>query len=413
MFTRDPSLVKKFYLAANKPSQFKWNDFFDFMASIQSDIAAAYELLIRPVSIVLDEAGLLAVGPSLLVGQRAKRLDNGVTYVKQVETGSLLTDWVAIGDTYITIPDVTNLQSELDLRLRSDIDDSTPYRLGMGAEWHTSPCVDVIPDVQPTQDVLPLPFWVMNKYFSHLTNDRDFTITVDHGTSMPVLPGLVLHLLVRNNSLSASVQFEEPADLPDTGDGVARFVPLNMTYPVTVNPGGALWITVLQLPIPVEDPDYASGNYYFVSVQEMSEPVIPIPELEIGTLSSVFYSGEYYPPTEENHTGVGLALIDSLYEEAIAFETLASESSVGMEMTTSTYEEVIIINPTLNASAGVGMALIASSYPAVIQTVGPFTEDVTADAAFSGGVYRDSAESPGLKTEDVIIDAAFSGGTYA
>lgn len=418
MFTRDPNLIKQIYLVANKPSQTKWNDFFDFMASIQADIAAAYALLVRPVAIVLDEAGLLAVGPTLLVGHRAKRLDNGITYVKQLETGALITDWEAIGDTWITIPDVTNLQTELDLRLRKDIDDSTSFRLGLGAEWHTSPCVDAIPDVQPTRDVLTIPFWAMNKYFSHLTGDRNFTITVDHGSDMggatlPILPGLVMNLLVRNNSTVGAVDFEVPDDLTDTGDGVAKFVLLNATFPVSIAQGSAAWITVLQLPIPSEDPLAVTGNYYFISVRQMAEPVIalgPVDE-DIGDVSHGFYEGEYYPPSGEDLGSVGFALTDSLYEEATSEVTDSDAGNVSFEIAQGLYEEVIVIE-TGDEDGSVAFALTDSAYIPVIQTAGPYSETMSVSVVLITSVYRDSAEATGLISESMNVATILAGGAY-
>ena len=413
MFTRDPNLIKALFLPGNKPSQTAWNNFFDFMASIEAEIGAAYAMLIQPVNVVADEAARLAVGPATHIGWRVKQLDNGITYIKQVEDGTLDAHWEAIGDTYITIPDVDGAQAALDEKLVNDADDSTDYRLRMANHWCDRPVAAPGVDALPTQDVLQLNFSARTKYYYHEV-DREFTVT--RLLDVTALPGLPVYLLVRNLSAGA-VDFVQPADLPDTGLGAALFRAVNGAFPFSLSSGAGAVIKISQVPIPAIDPEYpsAGAHYYFIEVEIMEPPVVligPAAEADIGLLSHGFYEGEYYPPHAEDLATMGFALTDSLYEAAASATSESDAGSMSFAVAQGLYEEVVLIE-TLGEAASMAFALTASAYTPVIQTAGPYSETIEVAVVLSSGNHRDSSEATGLISEDMVVSVVLAGGAHA
>jgi hypothetical protein len=104
----------------DRPSAQNFTDLFDTLQWYE-DMANAALAAASPVIIVPDQATLLANGPTYMVGQRVKHTDLGLTWVKQQQTGAVIGDWAPIGDTAITIPDVLNLQTELNNRFTRDL----------------------------------------------------------------------------------------------------------------------------------------------------------------------------------------------------------------------------------------------------------------------------------------------------
>jgi hypothetical protein len=104
----------------DRPSAQNFTDLFDTLQWYE-DMANAALAAASPVIIVPDQATMLANGPTYAVGQRVKHTDEGLTWVKQQQTGSVIGDWAPIGDSAITIPDVLNLQTELDKRFTRDV----------------------------------------------------------------------------------------------------------------------------------------------------------------------------------------------------------------------------------------------------------------------------------------------------
>ncbi len=108
------------YPGPDRTSAQQFTDLFDSLQWYE-DMANAALAAASPVIIVPDQATMLATGASYKVGQRVKHTDEGLTWVKQQQTGTLIGDWAPIGDTAIEISDVIGLQDALDARFTRDL----------------------------------------------------------------------------------------------------------------------------------------------------------------------------------------------------------------------------------------------------------------------------------------------------
>lgn len=117
------------------PDRTTAQQFTDLFDSLQwfDDMANAALAAASPVILVPNQATMFLNGPVYKVGQRIKTLDDGLTWVKQNQPGTVIGDYAPIGDTAITIPDVNGLQDALDARMtRDQVDDEVCVgRLGV------------------------------------------------------------------------------------------------------------------------------------------------------------------------------------------------------------------------------------------------------------------------------------------
>lgn len=229
----------------DRPTEQDYKDLIDTIESIEQAAITSLSSA-EPVEVVADEAARLALGPSLDAGRRVKQTDNGITYVKQVETGSLVGDWVAIGDAAIEIADVSGLQAALDQYLIKSASDTSTGKLGAQSFYlneislnNTTPAVNVF---------MPL------YGFEYAFRSADFEIQVTEFT--PPVDGASCTVAIKNTSGG-----------PITATLDVGVIPMNGTFPAILSAGKWMVITISALRVPITGT--SPGLKYFISwVQE-------------------------------------------------------------------------------------------------------------------------------------------------
>lgn len=237
------SVLRTRFEGLDAPTQQDWIDLIDTMQGIL-DTADLAILTAQPVTLVADQAARLALPPTFLPGQRAKQVDNGVTYVKQQQPGSNLADWTEIGDALIEISDVFDLQNQLNSKLINyDWDITTGdiaarnYYLANISINNTGPAVVTIP--------------IPGNAFEYAFRAVNFTISlVPYGAPNPVPEGC-----------SSTVAIYNSGALPIDASLAPGFRVFGQPFPVTIPAGQWLLMTITIL----TDPGYGgSAPFYFI-----------------------------------------------------------------------------------------------------------------------------------------------------
>lgn len=223
----------------DKPTQQDWTDLIDTMQSILETAQVAINTA-QPVVVVADQAARLAAGPATQLGQRVKQSDNGLTYVKQQETGSLAGDWVSIGDSVIEIADVTGLQSALDSKLINYDDDITTGPIRARNVRLENVSVNL---TGPGFLTTPIP----GNGWEYAFRDQNFVFD--------------LFLTGTPEGHSITVGVKNIAVAPIDCSLGSSFIVFGQPFPVTIPAGKWLVVTVTCMP----DPGYGTGPFYFIS----------------------------------------------------------------------------------------------------------------------------------------------------
>lgn len=257
MPVKTPSELKKFFTVKEKPSQVKWNHFFDSMNLIREKAEEAYAVN-GPLIWVPNETARLAIGPFIYVGRMVKQQDTGRTYVKQVNPGSNPADWTDIGDTNIVIADVNGLTDELGYLLRKDVTNSTSGVLYAYNFYQTQAMETVIPIDLGGSELVTMPFGTGPALlFAECT--KDFTLLLNTAGPEPWM-GMPQTVVVRNSSVSA-IQFTLPV-----GSSTEIWVLSNGSTPVIVPVNYHLTLAVQGFIVDVSDPAYTPGAFrWFVT----------------------------------------------------------------------------------------------------------------------------------------------------
>lgn len=227
----------------DRPTRQDWIDLIDTMQGILDSANLAIQTA-QPVTLVADQAARLALPPTFLPGQRAKQTNNGLTYVKQQQPGTNLADWVEIGDSIITIPDVIGLQTALDSKLINYDWDITTGVITARNFYLQNPSLN---NTGPAVVISPMPW----SAFEYAYRDQNFTISLNPtGSPDPVPEGCSNTIAVLNTSVA-------PIDASLT----PGFRAFGQPFPVTIPPGKWLIFTITVL----TDPGYGgAAPFYFI-----------------------------------------------------------------------------------------------------------------------------------------------------
>lgn len=269
MPVKPPATLKKFFPEKEKPSQIKWNHFFDSLYLVQLKAEEAYAVN-GPIIWVADMAERLLIGPSVFVGRMVKQSDNGRTYVKQTPPGDNPANWEDIGDSAIVISDVQDLQTELDALIRKDISNSTSGILSAYSFSQSEPTTVIVPLDLGGSELVTIPFETVGPAaYAGIT--KDFTIDATNSLTGFPWEGMPVTLILRNDTVSA-VQFNQPTDT------VEKFWTLvNGSYPIVVPVGWHLTLAVHPIRVIPEDPAY-TGLFqyrYFVTYGLQATEIAP------------------------------------------------------------------------------------------------------------------------------------------
>jgi len=257
MPVKTPFELKKFFTAKEKPSQIKWNHFFDSLNLVREKAEEAYAVN-GPLIWVANETARLNIGPMIYVGRMVKQQDTGRTYVKQVNPGNNPADWVDIGDTDILISDVNGLQDELDYLLRKDITNATSGVLYAYNFYQQQAMQTVVPTDLGGSEVVTMLMGTGPAFlFTECT--KDFTLNLNTAGPDPWM-GMPQTLIVRNSSVSA-IQFNLPVGSP-----TELWTLTNGTEPVIVPANYHLILAVQGIIVVFDDPQYVVGAFrWFVT----------------------------------------------------------------------------------------------------------------------------------------------------
>lgn len=257
MPVREIEVLKRYFRAGNKPSQIWWNNFFDSLAEIERQALIAYEIN-GPIIYASNQAHRLVIGTAVTVGRMVQEMDTGITFVKQQQPGSNLGDWEAIGDAQITIPDVEDLQLELDNLYVKDANSAGNVLIGAYNFHQPGPVAELFAvDLGATERVDVDLTTGNSMVYASVT--KNFTLGI--AASGVITQGLTQTLMAFNSS-GGPLEFSMPADT-----GMAWYVLINGTEPVVVASGKFLTLAIQALPVNASDPDYAGPGHmvYFVT----------------------------------------------------------------------------------------------------------------------------------------------------
>ena len=258
MPVKTPSELKKFFTAKEKPSQIKWNHFFDSLNLVREKAEEAYAIN-GPLIWVPNETARLALGPFIYIGRMVKQQDTGRTYVKQDNPGDNPADWVDIGDTNILISDVNGLQAALNDLLRKDITNETTGVLYAYNFYQTEQMVTSIPIDLGGSELVELPIGPGGYPLVFAECTKDFSLMLNLSGTEPWM-GLPQTVIVRNSSVSA-IQFNLPL-----GSSTELWVLTNGSSPVIVPVNYHLTLAVQGFVLDPSDPAYTPGAYrWFVT----------------------------------------------------------------------------------------------------------------------------------------------------
>lgn len=254
---KTPSELKTFFAVKEKPSQVKWNHFFDSLNLVREKAEEAYAVN-GPLIWVADEPARLLIGPMIYVGRMVKQIDNGITYVKQQAPGNAPGDWTEIGDTSIVISDVQDLPTELSYLLRKDVTNETIGTLYAATFVQDQAMETVVPVDLGGYERIDMPFGT-GPAFLFAECSKDFTIGLLTAGPDPYL-GMPQTLLVRNSGVSA-LQFTLPP-----GSATEIWTLTNGSTPVIVPVNYHLTLAVQGYYVTSADPAYVLGAYrWFVT----------------------------------------------------------------------------------------------------------------------------------------------------
>lgn len=215
----------------DKPTHQDFIDLIDTLENIR-DLSNQAIATATPVTIVADQAARLALLGAIVVGARVKQTDNGLTYVKQQENGSLDAHWVSVGDSVIELDDVISLDSELNRKLTRLEANETTGRLGAKNFYVANPAINLT-----GADVVTLP--IPGDGFSWAFRDQDFEIEVAPFGTYPPDSGSSVTCAIKNTSGGLINVTVQPGIIVNGTD-----------FPITLDAGKWMMVTITCLARP-------------------------------------------------------------------------------------------------------------------------------------------------------------------